>query len=73
MMVTLYLLEQKNEVCLFWSYCFTPPEFGGFGMVMIVVGILIGSSIVCCCHRFCNTWKCSICIPGMNAATENSY
>ena len=57
---------------MFWSYCFTPPQFGGFGIVMVFVGFLIGSILVCCFHRFCSGWSCSICIPGNWSKYNNS-
>ena len=51
------------EVCLFYSVCFTPPQFGGFGMLMLFVGLVVGFVVVCGCQRWCA--RCaSCCDPG---------
>jgi hypothetical protein len=49
-------------MCLFYTVCFTPPQFGGFGTVMVVVGIVVGVLAVCCCQRWCS--RCACCDPG---------
>ena len=43
-------LENSN-VCLFWSFCFNPPQIGSFGTVMFFVGCIISILIVCCCQK----------------------
>lgn len=57
------LAEQNNEVCFMWNFCFNPPQFGGFGGIMFVLGCILSILIVCCCQKWClNTCHC--CIPG---------
>jgi hypothetical protein len=57
-------LELKAvEVCLIWTWCFNPPQFGGFGTIMMVLGLIVGIIIVCCCQKWC-TGICSCCVPG---------
>ena len=51
------------EVCLFYSVCFTPPQFGGFGMLMLIVGLVVGFVVVCGCQRWCARCACC-CDPG---------
>ena len=53
----------NKDVCLFWSFCFNPPQIGSFGTVMFVVGCIISILIVCCCQKWCLS-SCPCCIPG---------
>ena len=55
-------LENSN-VCLFWSFCFNPPQIGSFGTVMFFVGCIISILIVCCCQKWCMS-SCPCCIAG---------
>ena len=51
------------EVCLMWSFCFSPPQFGGFGGVMFVLGCILSILLVCCCQKWCLS-PCPCCVPG---------
>ena len=53
----------KNRICLMWSFCFSPPQIGGLGSVMFIMGCIISILIVCCCQKWCSI-PCSCCIPG---------
>ena len=53
----------NNRICLMWSFCFSPPQIGGLGSVMFIMGCIISILIVCCCQKWCSI-PCSCCIPG---------
>ena len=60
------------EVCLMWTFCFNPPQIGGFGTVMFVTGCIISILIVCCCQKWCIS-SCPCCLPGMDHQFGKTY
>ncbi|TRY80565.1 hypothetical protein TCAL_04553 [Tigriopus californicus] len=45
--------DGSDDMCVFWSVCFNPAQFGGFGGVMMIMGALLGGGSLLTFQNLC--------------------